>query len=102
MPATLATLDKVTAGDWRSPENRARDIWRHPKETLKFFGFRQDMTVLEIWPGGGGWYTEIPRARAARARPLHCGRPGPSLDQPVHAEQHQEVCRQARRAPGPV
>jgi len=57
--ATLATLDKVTAGDWRSPENRARDIWRHPKETLKFFGFRQDMTVLEIWPGGGGWYTEI-------------------------------------------
>jgi len=56
---TLATLDKVTTGDWRSPENRARDIWRHPKETLKFFGFRQDMTVLEIWPGGGGWYTEI-------------------------------------------
>jgi len=57
--ATLATLDKVIAGDWRSPENRARDAWRHPKETLQFFGFREDMTVLEIWPGGGGWYTEI-------------------------------------------
>jgi predicted methyltransferase len=57
--ATLATLDRVIAGDWRSPENRARDPWRHPKETLQFFGFRQDMTVLEIWPGGGGWYTEI-------------------------------------------
>jgi len=57
--ATLATLDRVLAGDQRSPENRARDRWRHPKETLQFFGFRQDMTVLEIAPGGGGWYTEI-------------------------------------------
>lgn len=57
--ATLATLDKVLAGDQRADANRARDAWRHPKETLQFFGFRQDMTVLEIWPGGGGWYAEI-------------------------------------------
>jgi predicted methyltransferase len=57
--ATLATLDRVLAGDQRSEQSRARDAWRHPKETLQFFGFRQDMTVLEIWPGGGGWYTEI-------------------------------------------
>jgi predicted methyltransferase len=57
--ATLATLDRVMAGDHRSDANRARDAWRHPKETLAFFGLRQDMTVLEIWPGGGGWYTEI-------------------------------------------
>ncbi len=57
--ATLATLDKVLAGDHRSAENRARDAWRHPKETLAFFGFRQDMAVMEIWPGGGGWYTEV-------------------------------------------
>lgn len=57
--ATLATLDRVIAGDQRSEQNKARDAWRHPKETLQFFGFRQDMTVLEIWPGGGGWYAEI-------------------------------------------
>ncbi len=57
--ATLATLDRVLAGDHRSAQNRARDVWRHPKETLTFFGFRQDMTVMEIWPGGGGWYTEV-------------------------------------------
>ncbi len=57
--ATLATLDRVLAGDQRPEENRARDAWRHPKQTLQFFGFRQDMKVLEIWPGGGGWYTEI-------------------------------------------
>jgi predicted methyltransferase len=57
--ATLATLDKVLAGDHRSADNRARDIWRHPKDTLEFFGFRQDMAVMEVWPGGGGWYTEV-------------------------------------------
>ena len=56
---TLATLDKVLAGDHRSDENRARDKYRHPKETLQFFGFRQDMSVMEVSPGGGGWYTEV-------------------------------------------
>ncbi len=57
--ATLATIDRVLAGDHRSAANRARDAWRHPRETLAFFGLRQDMTVMEVWPGGGGWYTEI-------------------------------------------
>lgn len=57
--ATLATLDRVLASDHRSAANRARDAWRHPTETLQFFGLRGDLTVLEVWPGGGGWYTEI-------------------------------------------
>ncbi|WP_129642207.1 class I SAM-dependent methyltransferase [Peristeroidobacter agariperforans] len=57
-PATSAALDTVLRGEHRAPEHRARDIYRHPKETLEFFGFRQDMTVVEVWPGAG-WYTEI-------------------------------------------
>jgi len=57
--ATLATLDNVLAGDHRSDANRARDQYRHPKETLEFFGLRQDMAVMEVSPGGGGWYTEV-------------------------------------------
>ncbi len=57
--ASLATLDKVLAGDQRSDANRARDRYRHPKETLEFFGLRQDLAVMEVSPGGGGWYTEI-------------------------------------------
>ena len=57
-PATLTALDRVLAGEHRAPENRARDAWRHPKETLEFFGIREDMTVVEVWPGAG-WYTEI-------------------------------------------
>ncbi|MGA0840195.1 MAG: class I SAM-dependent methyltransferase [Pseudomonadales bacterium] len=52
------TLQGAIEGSQRSAENRARDRWRHPAETLTFFGVRADMTVLEISPGGG-WYTEI-------------------------------------------
>lgn len=42
----------------RTPANVARDRYRHPYETLSFFGVRPGDTVVEIWPGGG-WYTEI-------------------------------------------
>jgi predicted methyltransferase len=45
-------------GGHRSVENKARDQYRHPAETLAFFGIEDGMTVMEIWPGGG-WYTEI-------------------------------------------
>jgi predicted methyltransferase len=55
---TSSELDDAMSGEHRSAENKARDKFRHPKETLAFFGFRSDMTVVEIWPGGG-WYTEI-------------------------------------------
>jgi predicted methyltransferase len=57
--ATRATIEKVLAGEHRSEANRARDQFRHPKETLEFFGLRQDMAVMEVSPGGGGWYTEV-------------------------------------------
>jgi len=51
-------LEQAIAGDHRSAKNKARDEFRHPKETLEFFGFNPSMTVVEITPGGG-WYTEI-------------------------------------------
>ncbi len=55
---TAARLDAILAGEQRSAANRARDIYRHPKETLLFFGIRPDMRVAEVWPDSG-WYTEI-------------------------------------------
>ncbi|TAL90116.1 MAG: methyltransferase [Rhodanobacter sp.] len=55
---TAAQLDDVLAGSWRSASNRARDVYRHPKATLQFFGVRPDQTLIEITPGGG-WYSEI-------------------------------------------
>jgi predicted methyltransferase len=51
-------IDSALAGAHRTDANRARDGYRHPKETLQFFGLRPDMAVVEIWPGGG-WYTEV-------------------------------------------
>jgi len=54
----LSQLEQAIAGDHRSAKNKARDEFRHPKETLEFFGFNSSMTVVEITPGGG-WYTEI-------------------------------------------
>jgi len=45
-------------GSHRSESNIARNEYRHPAETLEFFGIKDGMTVMEIWPGGG-WYTEI-------------------------------------------
>lgn len=55
---TRARLTEIAAGDHRSDANRARDIYRNPVDTLLWFGIREDMTVVEIFPGGG-WYTEI-------------------------------------------
>lgn len=57
-PAPLLTLEQAVASAQRSAENRARDVYRHPVETLEFFGLRSGMTVVEVWPGTG-WYTEI-------------------------------------------
>lgn len=51
-------IDTALAGDHRESTNAARDGFRHPRETLLFFGLEPGMTVVEIWPSGG-WYTEI-------------------------------------------
>ena len=51
-------LASAVAAPTRTPANVARDRYRHPAETLAFFGVRPSDTVVEIWPGGG-WYTEI-------------------------------------------
>lgn len=57
--ATLDLFKTTLAGTHRSPENAARDRHRHPLETLVFFGVRPESTVVELWPGGGGWFTEV-------------------------------------------
>lgn len=64
--APEATPPQVVAEDTRlaevlaaQPEKvRARYVYRHPKETLEFFGIKPGMTVLEALPGGG-WYSKI-------------------------------------------
>lgn len=54
-----ASLADIADGDHRSDASRARNRYRRPVETLEFIGIKPDMTVVEISPGAGGWYTEI-------------------------------------------
>lgn len=51
-------LEAVLASSHRLPANAERDQYRHPADTLAFFGLKPDMTVVEVGPGWG-WYTEI-------------------------------------------
>jgi predicted methyltransferase len=57
-PSVDRSLEAAVAASTRTPANVARDKYRHPVETLRFFGVKPSDTVVEIWPGGG-WYTEI-------------------------------------------
>ena len=57
-PGRALTLEAATAGAWRSADDRARDRWRHPVESLSFWRVRPGATVVEFWPGAG-WYTDI-------------------------------------------
>lgn len=55
---TPKTIEQAVASSYRTPEFKERDIYRHPGDTLTFFGVKPSMKVLEITPGTG-WYTEI-------------------------------------------
>ena len=57
-PAVAGPIEDAIAGSWRKPADKARDQYRHPAQTLKFFGVKPGQTVVEVSPGGG-WYTEI-------------------------------------------
>ncbi len=54
-----ARLAEFAAASHRTPANAARDRWRHPVETLEFFGVRETSTVVEILPRSAGYYLEI-------------------------------------------
>ncbi len=55
--APSASVAPVLAADYRA-EDRPRDQYRHPSETLNFFQVQPDMTVAEFAPGGG-WYSRV-------------------------------------------
>jgi predicted methyltransferase len=57
-PSGHAAIKAAMAGTHRRPGDADRDVYRHPLETLDFFGFKPTMTVVEVGPGEG-WYTEL-------------------------------------------
>ena len=68
-PAADPALQTVLAGNWRAAEARSRDEWRHPGESLQFWGLQPGMSILEVQPGAG-WWTDIlaPYARMTGGR----------------------------------
>jgi predicted methyltransferase len=59
----------AVGGAWRTADDRDRDQYRHPVESLAFWGLSPEMTIVEIAPGGG-WWTHIlaPYARMNNGR----------------------------------
>ena len=53
-----AKVEAALAAEARPQGDRDRDRNRRPLQTLKFFGLKDDMRVLELIPGGG-WYTRV-------------------------------------------
>lgn len=71
------SIADAVAASSRTPANVARDQYRHPVDTLNFFGVKPGYTVVEIWPGGG-WYTEI-LAPLTRAKGTYYAAVGPAF-----------------------
>ncbi len=56
--AVETKLKAAMVADGRSEAEVERDRNRMPLRTLEFFGLRDDMTIVELLPGGG-WYTKL-------------------------------------------
>ncbi|HMM77424.1 MAG TPA: methyltransferase [Gammaproteobacteria bacterium] len=96
--APSPSLDQAIAGAHRSAENRARDVYRHPAETLRFFGIAPTMTVIEILPGEG-WYTEILAPYLAPAGKLAIATHEPDSPNEYRREGHKALMAKLDAAP---
>jgi predicted methyltransferase len=56
--AVEAKLKTAMAAEIRTDAEKERDRNRRPVDTLKFFGLRDNMKIVELIPGGG-WYTKL-------------------------------------------
>jgi predicted methyltransferase len=84
--STAAELDRILLSEHRSEQNRARDVYRHPKETLLFFGIRPQMNVVEVWPEPG-WYTEVIAPLLAMGGRYYAAEPAPDPASPYMSAQ---------------
>jgi predicted methyltransferase len=77
--APEAAIAAAVAAPTRTTANVARDPFRHPAETLAFFGVTPAQTVVEFIPGGG-WYTEILAPLLRDRGMLYATQPARGLD----------------------
>ena len=74
-------LQAAIGSDTRSAADVARDAYRHPFETLTFWGLTPGSTIVEIEPGRGGWWSAIlqPYATATGGTYVPVNRPLESM-----------------------
>lgn len=72
--AANPALEAAVAAPTRTSTNRLRDPYRHPLETLTFFGVKPGDTVVEMIPGGA-WYSEILAPYLAASGKLYAAQP---------------------------
>jgi predicted methyltransferase len=82
-------LARAVASAERSPANRARDAWRHPLDSLTFWGLTPGSSIIELEPGGGYW-TEI-LAPFAKATGGHYVTTGADLSDPSTPERAKQA-----------
>jgi predicted methyltransferase len=80
-----SALSAALSAPTRTPANVARDKYRHPAETLTFFGLQPDQTVVELWPGGG-WYTEVLAPYLATGGALYVVPPAGRYDERIRTK----------------
>ena len=82
----------------RSERNVVRDEYRHPLETLAFFGIRDDSTVVEILPGSGGYYMEL-LAPYLQAKGRYVAANRDELAVSPYKEDHQKLLERLKAEP---
>jgi predicted methyltransferase len=94
----LAMLQALLPAAHRSPANVVRDPYRHPAETLAFFGVRPDSKVVEITPGSAGYYMEI-LAPWLRHRGLYVAASRDPSEPPQYIADHQKLLARLKAEP---
>jgi predicted methyltransferase len=90
---------RLLASPSRTPANVARDRFRHPLETLEFFGVRPDSTVVEILPGSSGYYLEI-LAPYLKQHGLYIAADRDAVAPPPYRADHRKLLARLAAEPG--
>ncbi|MFA5983633.1 MAG: methyltransferase domain-containing protein [Methylococcaceae bacterium] len=92
------TLKQAVNDKHRSAENKARDKYRHPLQTLQFFNVKDDMAVVEISPGKG-WYTEILAPYLKKHGKLYAAHFSPEIGAPYQKKMRAEFIEKLKANP---